>query len=75
VVWDAELVGGAGQWVLSCFVTHAFDFEGSMIESVDTSFRSFGAKPYPYFIVSKANPLVRFLYRAARDALAHRKIG
>ena len=31
-----------------------FDFEGSMIESVERSFRQFGAKQMPYFSVSRA---------------------
>ena len=30
-----------------------FDFEGSMIEPVERSFRQFGAKQTPYFSVSK----------------------
>jgi hypothetical protein len=33
--------------------TRRFDFEGSMIESVERSFRQFGAKQIPYFSVSK----------------------
>jgi lipid II:glycine glycyltransferase (peptidoglycan interpeptide bridge formation enzyme) len=31
----------------------AFDFEGSMIESIERSFRSFGARQVPYLSVSK----------------------
>jgi hypothetical protein len=33
--------------------TDKFDFEGSMIESVEKSFRQFGAKQKPYFDISK----------------------
>ena len=32
-----------------------FDFEGSMIESVENSFRQFGARQIPYFQLSKVN--------------------
>jgi len=35
--------------------TYRFDFEGSMIESVETSFRRFGAKQIPYFSITKDN--------------------
>jgi lipid II:glycine glycyltransferase (peptidoglycan interpeptide bridge formation enzyme) len=33
--------------------TDKFDFEGSMIESVEKSFRQFGAKQKPYFDITK----------------------
>lgn len=33
----------------------AFDFEGSMIESIEKYFRSFGAIQKPYFTISKTN--------------------
>lgn len=33
----------------------AFDFEGSMIESIEKYFRSFGAVQKPYFTISKTN--------------------
>lgn len=36
-------------------VTKSFDFEGSMLESVERFFRAFGAKQTPYFTVSKTN--------------------
>jgi hypothetical protein len=36
-------------------VTQKFDFEGSMIERVEASFRNFGAKQKPYFLVQKDN--------------------
>jgi hypothetical protein len=35
--------------------TNKFDFEGSMIESVENSFRQFGAIQKPYFNISKIN--------------------
>lgn len=43
-------------WEMIKFVadkTKRFDFEGSMIEGVENSFRKFGAKQYPYFNISK----------------------
>lgn len=41
-------------------VTRSFDFVGSMIESVEHFFRTFGASQKPYLRVSKTNsPLVR----------------
>jgi hypothetical protein len=40
-------------------VTSAFDFEGSMIESVERFFRAFSAKPHPYYAISKTNSLWR----------------
>ena len=36
-------------------LTSKFDFEGSMIEPVERSFRQFGAKQKSYFNVSKFN--------------------
>jgi hypothetical protein len=33
-----------------------FDFEGSMLQSVCTFFRSFGASPVPYHQITKVNP-------------------
>lgn len=36
-------------------VSNSFDFEGSMIEPIERSFRSFGAKQTPYFSISKSN--------------------
>jgi hypothetical protein len=35
--------------------TTRFDFEGSMLEAVEQSFRRFGAKQVPYFNISKDN--------------------
>lgn len=43
-------------WEMIKFVadkTKVFDFEGSMIEGVENSFRQFGAKQHPYFNISK----------------------
>ncbi len=43
--------------------TDVFDFEGSMIESVEKSFRKFGAKQVPYFKITKINnPLLKVVY-------------
>ncbi|OIP84711.1 MAG: hypothetical protein AUK44_01805 [Porphyromonadaceae bacterium CG2_30_38_12] len=43
--------------------TQIFDFEGSMIESVENSFRHFGTSQVPYFRVRKYNSFVfRLLY-------------
>ncbi len=47
--------------------TSRFDFEGSMIEGVENSFRSFGAKQIPYFQVSKVNSLPLKMYRDIRS--------
>jgi hypothetical protein len=40
----------------------AFDFEGSMIESIERFFRSFGARQVPYFRVQKARGLAKALH-------------
>jgi len=42
-------------------VTRAFDFEGSMIESVERSFRSFGARQVPYFHVERMSRRMKVL--------------
>lgn len=39
----------------SSTVTKSFDFEGSMIESVERFFRGFGGTPVPYFNITKIN--------------------
>jgi hypothetical protein len=44
-------------------VTNTFDFEGSMIESVERFFRAFGAKPCPYYAVSKINSTLRKIHK------------
>lgn len=42
-------------------VTDKFDFEGSMIETIERFFRGFGAIQTPYYSVSKiSSPLLRF---------------
>lgn len=38
--------------------TKAFDFEGSMIEGVESSFRQFGTIQKPYFEISKCNSIL-----------------
>jgi hypothetical protein len=45
-----------------------FDFEGSMIESIERVFRGFGAVQVPYLQVYSATPLVTILY-AMRECL------
>lgn len=40
-----------------------FDFEGSMIEPVERSFRQFGAVQTPYFNISKTNSKILKLYQ------------
>jgi len=35
--------------------TRRFDFEGSMIEGVENSFRRFGARQVPYFAITRSN--------------------
>jgi hypothetical protein len=47
-------------------VTRAFDFEGSMIESIERFFRAFGAKQVPYFHVTKMSRRMSALI-ACRD--------
>lgn len=39
----------------SSSVTQAFDFEGSMLENVESFFRAFGGKQKPYFQIRKIN--------------------
>ena len=46
--------------------TKKFDFEGSMIENVENSFRQFGAIQTPYFAISKTNSKILKLYQALR---------
>ena len=38
-------------------VTRTFDFEGSMVESIERFFRAFGARQKPYYQVTKVNSL------------------
>ncbi len=50
-------------------VTKSFDFEGSMIESVERFFRGFGATQTPYFHVWKFNSKIMKLAYNLRDFL------
>jgi hypothetical protein len=38
-------------------VSRSFDFEGSMIEPIESFFRGFGARQVPYFRITKLNSL------------------
>lgn len=49
-------------------VTQKFDFEGSMLESVESFFRGFGATQVPYFHVSAMNHRTQILF-ASRELL------
>jgi hypothetical protein len=49
-------------------VSHRFDFEGSIIESVERFFRAFGARQVPYFNVSRRSRRLRVLM-SARDMM------
>jgi hypothetical protein len=78
---DPELRGsGASNLVMweairyASTVTRSFDFEGSMIESVERSFRSFGARQVPYFHVSRMSGRMNLLHAGRRllSALAGR---
>lgn len=46
-----------------------FDFEGSMIESIEKYFRSFGAIQKPYFRITKVNSKILKLERCIRELL------
>lgn len=53
-------------------ITKKFDFEGSMIEGVENSFRQFGAVQTPYFQITKMSRKARILYglkNLARDII------
>ncbi len=50
-----------------------FDFEGSMIESIEKYFRSFGAKQVPYFAVSNMSRRMASLYYGRK--LMHSLLG
>lgn len=43
-------------------ITLKFDFEGSMIENVENSFRQFGAVQTPYFQITKLSRKAKILY-------------
>lgn len=47
--------------------TNKFDFEGSMIEQVESSFRQFGAKQKPYFKISKTNSKLLKIEKTLKD--------
>lgn len=49
--------------------TKVFDFEGSMIESVERSFRQFGAEQTPYFSISKTNSKILKVRNAIKDII------
>ncbi len=46
-----------------------FDFEGSMIESIEKYFRSFGAIQTPYFSISKTNSKLLKIRKLIKDIL------
>lgn len=50
-------------------VTKSFDFEGSMIESVERYFRSFGAIQTPYFNICSTPSRILRVFQALRSAL------
>ena len=55
LVWEA--IRYASQFV------DQFDFEGSMVQSIERFFRSFGAKQVPYFHITHAQKKLNFLKR------------
>jgi hypothetical protein len=56
----------------SARVADVFDFEGSMIRSVERFFRAFGARQTPYLAVTRTTRRLRAV-RAARRALSRRR--
>lgn len=50
-------------------VTNSFDFEGSMIESIERFFRAFGAEQTPYFSISHTPSKIVKAYRCLRGLL------
>lgn len=42
-----------------------FDFEGSMVEPIERSFRAFGGRQVPYFSIAKCDSAILRFYRAA----------
>ncbi|MGJ0302835.1 hypothetical protein NG774_05830 [Aliarcobacter cryaerophilus] len=46
-----------------------FDFEGSMIESIEKYFRSFGAIQKPYFHITKTNSKILKLKKVIKEIL------
>jgi hypothetical protein len=62
---------------LAAEVSHAFDFEGSMVEPIARFFRGFGGRQVPYLLVTKARPrakpaLAAWSARAAVGRHRHR---
>jgi lipid II:glycine glycyltransferase (peptidoglycan interpeptide bridge formation enzyme) len=55
-------------------VTRSFDFEGSMVESIERFFRAFGAKQKPYFHISKMSPRMAVLRGFGNTFGAVRKV-
>lgn len=43
-----------------------FDFEGSMVENIESSYRQFGTKQVPYFRITKANNILLKIAEALR---------
>jgi lipid II:glycine glycyltransferase (peptidoglycan interpeptide bridge formation enzyme) len=54
----------------SATVTKSFDFEGSMMESIEKFFRSFGGTQTPYFNISKTNSRLLKMRNCVRDILS-----
>ena len=50
-------------------VTKHFDFEGSMIEGVERSYRAFGAIQTPYFSITKTNSKAFRFLKAIRSII------
>lgn len=46
-----------------------FDFEGSMIESIEKYFRSFGSIQTPYFHITKTNSKILKLKKVIKEIL------
>lgn len=52
-------------------VTRQFDFEGSMIEPVESFFRGFGCTPFTYFHISKTNSRLLQLRKGLLSMMGH----
>jgi hypothetical protein len=68
---DPEIRGsGAGSLLVweairfAATVTSRFDFEGSMVESIERFFRAFGARQVAYSRVTRMSPRMKKLYLA-----------
>ena len=55
LLWEAIMRARA----VTDAVTDAFDFRGSMLQSVERFFRAFGRRQTPYLNVTRMNPAVR----------------